>query len=212
MGRLLNVATAQDPVGAAPAPPSDDTQTVQRQTDNYGAAIVKMLPAEAVTTFVFVNELILANVPDEGGIPQGYGLLCLAAILLIAIGNIFFLRSTFRIGRDQKQDLVWTAVATTIAFLLWTWLIGGVWWTWIGWTDTVYPQVLVAVFTFLAPTIPFVKKNGVTAGETTPEQVVDSAEHEDVVVVGGDTATTAPVTGTFTDPVPISEEDALARE
>jgi hypothetical protein len=174
-----------------------------------------MLPAEAVATFVFINGLILATVQKGSTVPMGYGYLCLGAVVLIAVGNIFYLRSTFRPGRDRMQDLVWTAVTTTIAFLLWTWLIGGAFWLWVGWTDAIYPQVLVAVFTFLAPTIPFVKKAGVTATTKTPkharkkaaapESVDGAPPHEPVSVgAGSDTAlnVTAPAPALSLPPLP----------
>jgi hypothetical protein len=162
-----------------------------------------MLPAEAVSTFVFINGLILATVHTGSTVPMGYGYLCLGAVVLIAVGNIFYLRSTFRPGRDRMQDLVWTAVTTTIAFVLWTWLVGGAFWLWVGWTNAIYPQVLVAVFTFLAPTIPFVKKAGVTATMKAPkaarkeaagQESTDGAAPQEPVSVGAGSDTAQNVT------------------
>jgi hypothetical protein len=105
--------------------------------DEYSTRLIKYIPAEVVTIYVFVDGIIKqANDPTSEPL-----------LLWLAFGVILALTPLY-LWRVQKVEKWLQIVICTLSFAVWVFSLGGPF-AWLGWYKALYGAVLLPLFTFV---------------------------------------------------------------
>jgi hypothetical protein len=128
------------PPPVPPAPPAP--------SDSYGEQIVKLIPAESVTLFVFLDGVISAAAGgDKPQVSHAVGnVLFLLVVVTALIGTPLYLKRGAQVTRweqiavSEAALLVWAAATAHTPAILWPW-----------WFPPIVWNVALPLFTFVAP-------------------------------------------------------------
>jgi hypothetical protein len=125
----------------APAP-GGSVQSIG--SDEYSAKLLKLIPAEAITVFVAIENVMQAK-PDLAS----HGIYWVIALLLLGGSYVYSFRQALVPGLTYPHR---QALITMAAFMVWMFAIGGPFKLSLGnaWSP-LYGTIILPLFTFLVP-------------------------------------------------------------
>ena len=145
MSRAIIAKSAAPPDTATRGVPDGDAPPAV-EADGYADKLVKLIPAEVISLYLSMTLILTSSDAGVGpAVPSiVYG--------FCAFATWFYMRYTLKV-LDWRQLTV-----TVVAFLIWGFSTGKPystleWWQEAWWNDT-YSGLLLAAFTFIAPSIP----------------------------------------------------------
>lgn len=133
--------TAPDPSAAVPAAAIVSAIGPGTKPDAFQDRLLKYIPMEVVTTFVFLDGLVsVAN----GRVPVNS--LRWTIFFALLVGTWFYLKRVQQVSKSKQL-----AISTT-AFAIWVFSLGGPF-TAFGWYSPVYGAILLPLYTFFVPII-----------------------------------------------------------
>lgn len=143
MGRQIVLRQAAPAGGLAALP-----QGAAPQSDPYGDQIVKLIPVETVSLFVFLDGVISAATVNEKGSVSA----TVAPVLFIALVAACLVGTPLYLMRGASVAHRVQLVVSTAAFAVWAFATArspAAFWGW--WPPPIVGNVLVPLFTFAAP-------------------------------------------------------------
>ncbi len=146
MARAIIAKSAAKPADTATRGVPDGDAPPAVEADGYADKLVKLIPAEVISLYLSMT-LILTS--SDAGVHPAVPSIVYA---FCAFATWFYMRYTLKV-LDSRQLIV-----TVMAFLIWGFSAGKPyssfeWWNEAWWNDT-YSGLLLAAFTFIAPSIP----------------------------------------------------------
>lgn len=128
--------------GAAAATRGVRAAAVPGTEDGYLDRLLKLLPAETVAAYLFVDGVVKTALKDQ---PDALRLWLWIVFGIIALGNVLYWRKS-----GVKDTLQF--VLLTLAFAVWVFTIGGPF-AQVAWYQPFMGSVILGLFTFLVPLI-----------------------------------------------------------
>lgn len=122
-----------------------DITTQPPVSDDYTEKIVKLIPGEAVTIFLAIDNIMKSH---SDFAKTYYWLFFIFSIILTLFLAYYVSEGPAPLGRSKGQ-----AFTATIAFILWVFAIGGPF-TYLGWIQESFSGIFLMVFTAIAPKLP----------------------------------------------------------
>jgi hypothetical protein len=133
--------TAPDSGAAAPTPAIESAISPGTKPDSFQDRLLKYIPVEVVTTFVFLDGLVsVAN----GKLPVIA--LRWAIFFALLVGTWFYLSRVQHVSKSKQLAI------STIAFAVWVFSLGGPF-TAFSWYSPVYGATLLPLYTFFVPIV-----------------------------------------------------------
>ncbi len=111
--------------------------------DAYMERLLKLIPGETVAMYLFLQGVINSGL--SGDVSQ-LKIWLWAIIVILAVGNIFYLRQQQKVT-DPPQIII-----LTIAFFIWIMSIGGPF-VYFNWYQPFMGSVILGLFTFFVPLV-----------------------------------------------------------
>ncbi len=115
----------------------------QEKADRYLDRLLKLIPGETVALYLFLQGVLNSGLGDD---PRQYAIWLWSIVLIIALGNVLYLR------RFHKITDPWQIVILTVAYFIWLFAIGGPF-ALFSWFKPFMGSVLLGLFTFFIPMV-----------------------------------------------------------